>query len=49
MKIEKDMNFAIHPTLITKSVFHTYCDNYMIEAKGVGPCLHKTEQKVFEV
>ena len=27
----------------------TICDNYMVEANGVGDCLHKTEKKVFEV
>jgi hypothetical protein len=27
----------------------TICDNYMVEASGVGPCMHKTEKKVFEV
>jgi hypothetical protein len=27
----------------------TICDNYMVEAKGVSDCLHKTEKKIFEI
>jgi Xaa-Pro aminopeptidase len=49
MTIEADMNFAVHPGYETASMWTTICDNYIVEAHGVGECLHKTEKKVFEV
>ena len=49
MVIEANMNFAVHPGYETPSMWTTICDNYMVEANGVGECLHKTEKKVFEL
>jgi Xaa-Pro aminopeptidase len=49
MPIEASMNFAVHPGYDTATMWTTICDNYMVEANGVGPCMHKTEKKVFEV
>jgi Xaa-Pro aminopeptidase len=49
MTIEANMNFAVHPGYEAPSMWTTICDNYMVEANGVGECLHKTEKKVFEV
>jgi Xaa-Pro aminopeptidase len=49
MPIEANMNFAVHPGYNTATMWATICDNYMVEAHGVGDCLHKTEKKVFEV
>jgi len=49
MPIEASMNFAVHPGYDTATMWTTICDNYMVEASGVGPCMHKTEKKVFEV
>ena len=49
MPIEANMNFAVHPGYDTATMWSTICDNYMVEANGVGPCMHKTEKKVFEV
>jgi Xaa-Pro aminopeptidase len=49
MPIEADMNFAVHPGYETPSMWMTICDNYMVEADGVGDCMHKTEKKIFEV
>jgi len=49
MPIEVNMNFAVHPGYDTASMWTTICDNYIVGANGVGPCLHKTEKKVFEV
>jgi hypothetical protein len=43
------MNFAVHPGYDTATMWTTICDNYMVEASGVGPCMHKTEKKVFEL
>jgi Xaa-Pro aminopeptidase len=49
MRIEANMNFAVHPGYDTSSMWTTICDNYIVGPNGVGPCLHKTEKKVFEV
>jgi Xaa-Pro aminopeptidase len=49
MPIEAKMNFAVHPGYDTATMWTTVCDNYIVEANGVGECLHKTEKKVFEV
>lgn len=49
MPIEENMHFAVHPGYNTASMWTTICDNYIVGANGVGPCLHKTEKKVFEI
>ena len=49
MPIEANMNFAVHPGYETATMWMTICDNYMVEANGVGECMHKTEKKIFEV
>jgi Xaa-Pro aminopeptidase len=49
MPIEENMHFAVHPGYNTPTMWMTICDNYMVEAKGVGDCLHKTEKKIFEI
>jgi Xaa-Pro aminopeptidase len=49
MALEENMHFAVHPGFNTSSMWITICDNYMVEAKGVGDCLHKTEKKIFEI
>jgi Xaa-Pro aminopeptidase len=49
MRIETNMNFAVHPGYETPSMWSTICDNYMIEANGVGECLHRTAKQIFEV
>ncbi|XSC47353.1 hypothetical protein ACF1BQ_018665 [Bradyrhizobium sp. RDT10] len=49
MSIAAGMNFAVHPGYETDSIFAVICDNYLIAADGCGPCLHRTEKKVFEL
>jgi len=49
MRIEANMNFAVHPGYETPTLWSTICDNYLVEEEGVGKCLHKTAKKVFEV
>jgi Xaa-Pro aminopeptidase len=49
MPIEENMHFAVHPGYNTSTMWSTICDNYMVGAKGVGDCLHKTEKKIFEI
>ena len=49
MPLEEHMNFAVHPGYNTSTMWMTICDNYMVEAKGVSDCLHKTDKKIFEI
>lgn len=49
MPLAEDMLLAVHPGYDDGRVFAVVCDNYMIQAKGPGPCLHKTEKKIFEL
>jgi Xaa-Pro aminopeptidase len=49
MHIETDMNFAVHPTYETASIFAVICDNYLIGRDGPGECLHKTPKQIFEI
>jgi Xaa-Pro aminopeptidase len=49
MSIDADMNFAVHPTFETPSLFAVICDNYLIGPDGPGECLHKTPKQVFEL
>jgi Xaa-Pro aminopeptidase len=49
MTIEANMNFAVHPTYETPSIFAVICDNYLIGPDGPGECLHRTPKQVFEV
>ena len=49
MPLAENMNFAVHPGYETESIFAVICDNYLITATGVSPCLHQTAKQVFEV
>lgn len=49
MPLAEGMLLAVHPGYDDGRVFAVICDNYMIEAEAPGPCLHKTEKKVFEL
>ena len=49
LPLAKDMLLAVHPGYDDGRVFAVICDNYMIGEDGPGPCLHKTEKKVFEL
>ncbi len=49
LPLAKDMLLAVHPGYDDGRVFAVICDNYMIEEDGPGPCLHKTEKKIFEL
>mgnify|MGYP003624253095 FL=1 len=49
MKIAEHMSIVVHPTFQTDTTYAWVCDNYMVEADGVSDCLHKTEQKVFQL
>jgi Xaa-Pro aminopeptidase len=49
MTLKANMNMTIHPTIGSDRVWVWVCDNYLITESGVGPCLHKTPQKIFAV
>jgi len=49
MPLAENMNFAVHPGYETEAIFAVICDNYLITATGVSPCLHRTTKQVFEV
>jgi Xaa-Pro aminopeptidase len=49
MPIAAGMNLAIHPGYETASIFAVICDNYIVERDGPGPCLHRTEKRIFEL
>jgi Xaa-Pro aminopeptidase len=50
MAVKVGMNFAIHPTIADgRTIFANMCDNYIVAADGLGPCLHKTPQQIFEI
>ena len=48
MELQAGMCLAVHPGYDDGVVFAVICDNYMVEAGGVGPCLHQTAKQVFE-
>ena len=48
MKIEKSMYFACHPTYMTKRLFATCCDDFLVTDNGVER-LHKYPEKIFEL
>ena len=49
MRLQANMNIAVHPMSGTKTVFAWVCDNYLVTESGASECLHKTAKKVFEV
>ncbi|MBT0956638.1 M24 family metallopeptidase [Alphaproteobacteria bacterium KMM 3653] len=49
MPLAEGMLLAVHPGYFDDEVFAVICDNYMVEAHGMGPCLHETEKRIFEV
>jgi Xaa-Pro aminopeptidase len=48
MPIAKNMYFACHPTYLTKNLFATYCDDFLVTDTGVER-LHKYPEKIFEL
>jgi len=46
MRIQADMNIAVHPVWKSSRVWTTLCDNYLVTGTGVGPCLHKTPKDI---
>jgi Xaa-Pro aminopeptidase len=48
MPIRKGMYFACHPTYMTKNLFATYCDDFLVTDNGVER-LHKYPEKLHEL
>jgi hypothetical protein len=40
------MNIAVHPRAVTKTVWASVCENWVIGEKDAGPCLHKSPQEI---
>lgn len=49
MALAEGMCLAVHPGIETARCFGMICDNYMLGADGVGPCMHKTPKQIFEL
>jgi len=49
LPLAEGMLLAVHPGYDDGRVFAVICDNYMVEANGMGECLHETEKRVFEL
>jgi len=49
MKIQAGMNITVHPKAITKTVWATVCENWIIGENGAGTCLHKSPQEIIVI
>jgi len=49
MTIEPGMNIGIHPSVLTKTLFATVCDNFLTRRDGPPERLHKTPREIFEI
>lgn len=45
-KIKAGMNITVHPRTISKTVWATVCENWVVGEDGAGECLHKSPQEV---
>lgn len=46
MRIEKNMNLAVHPTYVKDNLMTWICDNYIIGSDGRGRRIHKYPQEI---
>jgi Xaa-Pro aminopeptidase len=49
MTIQANMNITCHPTFVSKGMFNTICDNYLIGEQGVIERLHKLPESLIEL
>jgi len=49
MPIQANMNITCHPTFVSKGMFNTICDNYLIGKQGVVERLHKLPETLIEL
>jgi len=43
------MNITIHPRAVTKTVWASVCENWMVGRDGAGDCLHKSPQEIIVI
>ena len=49
MKIQANMNIAVHPSVPSSKAFAFVCENYLTGDEGIKECLHRTPQKIFQI
>ena len=49
LAIKANMNITCHPSFVTKGIFNTICDNYLIGDHGVTERLHKLPEALIEL
>ena len=49
MTIAPGMNIGIHPSVLTRTLFATVCDNFLTRQSGPPERLHKTPREIFEI
>ncbi len=49
MRLQANMNLAVHPGYETERLFAVICDNYILGDSGPSACLHRTEKRIFEI
>jgi Xaa-Pro aminopeptidase len=49
LAIKANMNITCHPSYVTKGIFNTICDNYLIGDQGVIERLHKLPEMLIEL
>jgi Xaa-Pro aminopeptidase len=49
MRLQKNMNIALHPTYVTERTYSWVCDNFWLGESGIPERLHKLPQRIFEL
>jgi Xaa-Pro aminopeptidase len=49
MTIEADMNIGVHPSVLTRDLFATVCDNFLTRPDGSVERLHRTPRNIIEL
>lgn len=49
MKVQANMNIAVHPSVVSDKAFGFVCENYLVGESGVVECFHQTPQEVFTI
>ena len=49
MKVQANMNIAVHPSVVSDRAFGFVCENYLVGESGVVECFHQTPQEVFTI
>jgi Xaa-Pro aminopeptidase len=49
LSLEEHMSIVCHPGLVNERLFVHNTDNYLLEARGVSECLHRTPKQIFEI